>query len=183
MRRVLAILSIILVTGCASSPQQTEQSFRQEMVAAAQTCRQQYEHDPRVAPVLDKLPFDVSSATSAQRADPGRVSDSEKPAIEAHDEILTRCDDSGIAIWSRYVSSGRVANLLRYLAVKRTLRADLWAGKITFGGFLSKAGDLYQAFIRDDMTIARQEAEGDTQRRRNLCCAAPTSGTDRVGLD
>jgi hypothetical protein len=140
----------------AQAQREREEKKTQEMKAASDECRREWDADRRIDPIRNKIPLDVREATLTQRNNTERVSAAEKPAIEAVDEIAQHCGKKAAEILSRYITPQHMALLYRAQSESRARRADLWGGRITYGEAISKSEEALRKLLSDDAALTAQ---------------------------
>lgn len=159
----------IAISGCAVIQQQQQQkalaeqqqSFNREYAAANEKCKSQLEGDKRIDPIRPYVPVLANDATLEQRGSTKKPNAKEKAAILAFDEVASECRNELSQIKARFGSPAQVQNTSKkYGDLQRELRAQLWAGKITYGEFATK-----RIQISNDGKVAEQQAIAESQHQ------------------
>lgn len=164
----LAICSIA-ISGCAVIQQQQQQkamaeqqqSFNREYATVTEKCKSQLEGDKRIDPIRPYVPMLANDATLEQRGSTKKPTAKEKSAILAFDEIASECRNELSQVKARFGSPAQVQNTSKkYGDLQRELRAQLWAGKITYGEFATK-----RIQISNEGKVAEQQALAEYQQQ------------------
>lgn len=126
------------VQTCSVEGRPSAAASRQQQDELAQSCMNQLATDPRLDPIRSYLSLGSGKQpTIVQLSSAKRASSKEKNAILAWDEIVSDCYAKEQQIYSAngapalYIENSRALD-----AKQKQLRADLWAGKISYGDYL-----------------------------------------------
>lgn len=167
----LALLAFcsISISGCAAIQQQQQQkamaehqqSFNREYAAVNEKCKSQLEGDKRIDPIRAYVPMLANDATLEQRGSTKKPNAKEKAAILAFDEVASECRNELSQVKAKFGLPVQVQNTSKKFGdLQRELRAQLWAGKITYGEFATK-----RIQISNDGKVAEQQAIAESQHQ------------------
>lgn len=133
--------------------------------------------DTRLDPLRSKLPTKATDATLAQLADPSLATPAQQQAINDFDPVMAQCVEMRQAYLKRYSPGSVVATFDILKADSKALRAQLWAKKITFGEYNTKAAKLLaesQKTMQTELEKAHQiAAQQQAQRDQNMMLMMP----------
>ncbi|AVJ30207.1 hypothetical protein [Achromobacter spanius] len=133
--------------------------------------------DTRLDPLRSKLPAKATDATLAQLADPSLATPAQQQAINDFDPVMAQCFEMRQAYLKRYSPGSVVATFDILKADSKALRAQLWAKKITFGEYNTKAAKLLaesQKTMQTELEKAQQiAAQQQAQRDQNMMLMMP----------
>lgn len=170
----IAAVTAALLSGCAAQQlQQRQAEMAKEAKDATEKCEAKYNSDSRLDAIRAKIPLSIEKATLTQRANPERATEAEKRAIEALDELAVSCATQAIDIASRYLSPQQVALFSKVFADGRASRAELWAGRITYGAYLTQgATALVKAREDEAAIVANLNQQAASQRAQEAQASA-----------
>lgn len=168
-RFVFLSVSLFLVSGCAVIQQQQQakamaeqqQAFNREYAAVNEKCKSQLEGDKRIDPIRSYVPMLANDATLEQRGSVKKPNAKEKAAILAFDEVVAQCRNELVEVKAKFGAPFQVLNASKkYGDLQRELRAQLWAGKVTYGEFATK-----RIQLSNEGKLAEQQAMSDAQQQ------------------
>lgn len=176
MKVVAALVMAGVLSGCAlpGAPRVNQQKVDSDNVDAF--CAQAWS-DTRLDPIRSKLPGKAQDATLAQLADPSLATPAEQQAINDFDPVMAQCFDMRRAYLQAYTPGSVVATFDILKADSKSLRAQLWAKKITFGEYNTRAARLLtetQKNMQAELEKAQQiAAQQQAQRDQNMLLMMP----------
>lgn len=173
MRKTVLVLAVISsLSGCGvmqqyqmqQAQQQHEQKMAQynaELEALGQACKNQFLTDPRLDPLRSHINFGKEDDSLEQLASTKKPTTKEKAAILAWDEISSSCANDRVKLFEKYNAPlGFAQNFRKFRDAQQQLRANLWAGKISYGQYLKAAKENYATLNKDN-----QELEASLQQQ------------------
>lgn len=167
MKKTAIVLSVVFgLSGCGVMHQYQQQQMQQqqqakmdqqnaELDALGQRCKNQFETDTRLDPIRERVSFRSEDITVEQLASTKKPTAKEKTAILAWDQISSDCTLERIAIMGRYgANPAYIQNLRNLLDSQKQLKASLWAGKISYGQYLTAAKENASNYRKENIAIA-----------------------------
>lgn len=176
MKAIAALIMAGMLGGCAFSdgPRVNQQKVDSDNVETF--CAHAWA-DTRLDPLKAKLPVKAPDATLAQLADPSLATPAEQQAISDFDPVMAQCFDMRRAYLKAYTPGSVVATFDILQADSKSLRAQLWARKISFGEYNTKAAKLLtesQKTVQAELEKAQQiAAQQQAQRDQNMLLMMP----------
>jgi hypothetical protein len=168
----LVFLSAAILGGCANSTNQ------QAVFEAAKTAHKDAEtfcdsmlNDPIIQPIFKNTQKVVSASVPIQMlANETFVLPDEKPLVALWSDNVNKCQDRTLSSQQKYRHRLLIDELQEYFVVSNTLRADLYAGKLTWGQYnkgrsmlfvdhARAAAEIQSALIAQDDALARQRQQ------------------------
>ncbi len=152
---------------CSVEGRPSAATSRMQQDELAQICTEQLATDPRLDPIRANLALGTGRQPSiVQLSSMKKASGKEKNAILAWDEIISDCFAKQQQIYaSNNAPTMYIENSRALEAKQKQLRADLWAGKISYGDYL-KAAQKNKLESRSELTSRQDErSQRDAQLR------------------
>ena len=176
MKVVVALVMAGVLSGCALPGGQRVNQQQVDSDNVDAFCANAWA-DTRLNPLRSKLPVKAPDATLAQLADPSLATPAEQQAINDFDPVMAQCFEMRRAYLKTYRPGGVVATFDILQSDSKSLRAQLWAKKITFGEYNSKAAKLVtesQKTMQTELEKAQQiAAQQQAQRDQNMLLMMP----------
>jgi hypothetical protein len=164
-KSVIALSVVLGLSGCGLMQQYQQQQMQQqqqikmdqykaELDALAQSCNSQFATDPGLDPLRVHINFGSSTDSLEQIASTKKPTAKEKPAILIWDEIASKCTEEREKLLIKYnAPAGFVQNLRKFGDEQKQLRANLWAGKISYGQYLKSAKANYSNLDKENQAL------------------------------
>jgi uncharacterized protein YceK len=148
-KSVIALSVVLGLSGCGVMQQYQQQKQTQaqldlnargdsEMKEVTERCVSIYRTDSRLDPLRSHVPLGSKDIPVDMLASTKKPTSKEKQAILAWDEIVTNCGNDRIAILKKYNTDQQViANTESYYDQQKSLKVQLWSGKLTYGQYLN----------------------------------------------
>lgn len=176
MRAIAALFMAGILGGCAFPEGQRVNQQKVDSDNVEVFCANAWA-DTRLDPLRSKLPTKATDATLAQLADPSLATPAQQQAINDFDPVMAQCVEMRQAYLKRYSPGSVVATFDILKADSKALRAQLWAKKITFGEYNTKAAKLLaesQKTMQTELEKAHQiAAQQQAQRDQNMMLMMP----------
>lgn len=205
MEKILLCLCLIFLTGCVNNPnkiypsyaqqqaayqaahvkraeRQSEikrLSFKEEMNKGKEECKERFDQDRRLDLIRDKIPAFFSDINIEHRSINSRVTKSERGGIVALDEVEKFCFEKQVAIMNKYMPPPLISLLHQAESGNRVRRADLLAGKITYGEyniqteaasnkFNSDAAQLFSEMQNKNEEMKMRQMQAESMRQQSI---------------
>lgn len=176
MKVVTALVMAGVLSGCALPGAQRVNQQQVDSTNVDAFCAQAWS-DARLDPLKAKLPAKAQDATLAQLADSSLATPAQQQAISDFDPVMAQCFEMRRAYLKTYMPGGVVATFDILQTDNKSLRAQLWARKITFGDYNTRAAKLLaesQKTMQTELEKAQQvAAQQQAQRDQNMLLMAP----------
>jgi hypothetical protein len=140
-------------------------SFSSEMDLLDLNCKSNLLSDSDVYPLQKYLNLGKADPTVEQLSSTKKPNSQEKGAILVWDEIASKCNKNRIDLMVKYGwPSPYVQNSIKYADDMKQLRADLWAGKITYGDYLKSSQAARAAYVKNNTSIDAELEAKNYQR-------------------
>ncbi len=176
MRAIAALFMAGILGGCAFPEGQRVNQQKADSDNVEAFCVNAWA-DTRLDPLRSKLPVKAPDATLAQLADSSLATPAQQQAISDFDPVMAQCFEMRRTYLKAYTTGGVVAIFDILQADSKSLRAQLWARKITFGDYNTKAAKLLtesQKTVQAELDKAQQiAAQQQAQRDQNMMLMMP----------
>lgn len=171
MKRVIVALAFAIgLSGCGLMQQYQEQQnvakFEAENAELTARCKTMYETDPRLDSLRSYVNFSGKTDSIEQLSSTKKPTAKEKQAILVWDEISSQCISDRIGLYAKYnAPAGFAQNTREFGMQQKQLRADLWAGKISYGDFLKATQRNIDTLQRAQNNLRQQLSNEQYQRQ------------------
>lgn len=141
MRKLILILGITGLTGCAQQMALQQKQEAEAAAAYAKAICEKARENPALDPIRNQVAFDASKATVAQLADARKATAPQRAVIAHIDEYNKPCEDASMAYFSDYAPAAVPLHAELNQNLKLTW-AKLLTGESTFGQFNSERAKL-----------------------------------------
>ncbi len=167
---MITALTVTVLTGCAHHQANTysqiwsQNELDAQLEVTNKQCAETLRSDKRLDPIRSYLPLGTGEKPTIQQlASKKKPTPKEKESILLLDLIVTQCIDDRIAILSNPQSgiSKQIVNINKSWAQSLTkAKANLWAGKTTYGEYLVSYQEINASVIKEaEATHANEQTQ------------------------
>lgn len=191
MKKTLIILSVVFgLSGCGAMQQYQYQQQQQAKIDTAKAkiaelnsrCTGSFKSDPRLDPLRPYMTFDGKESIQ-QMSSTKKPNAKEKQAILVFDELASECIAERVAILQAADAPYfMIQGTREYGLAAKQSKADLWAGKLTYGQYLKQAHQNYQNAENARVAAAQEydQRQQQAQMRQAQINAANAQATAAV---